>query len=428
MDKYVNRLKTLLQKGLFHIMGTNILNYLISFVTNILIVRFLSKTNYGIFSYAYNQYSLFLLFSGMGLISGVLQFGSEKRPDEEKESYFRFGLTAGLIFNLLISTFIFLYGRFVNISIPESAPYICELMLLPLFDYVFNYIAILLRIRKKNKEYARLMNINTILYFLFACSGAYFYGITGTILGRYFAFSLSIIIGIRFCKYDFQKMRGVQKLYSSQKRGILKYSIIACLSNSISSLLYLIDIALIGLYIKDSVTVAVYKVATTIPNAMVFIPSSIMVFIYPYFAEQNQNFDWIKQKYYSMLKALLLVNAFISLLLVIFAPYIISILWGQEYLDAVIPFRILSFSYFISASFRIPCGNILAMLRKVKVNLVVSIISGICNILLDMVLIPYMGSNGAAVATLSVVAISSVIAFPYLLYYINSNISDSRKV
>lgn len=409
-------------------MGTNIINYLISFVTNILIVRFLNKSNYGVFSYAYNQYSLFLLFSGMGLVSGILQFGSEKRPEEEKESYFRFGLTAGLIFDLLISASIFLYGRFINISISESAPYICELMLLPLFDYLFNYIAILLRIHRKNKEYARLMNINTILYFLFACSGARFYGITGTILGRYFAFFLSILIGIRFCKCDFQKMRSAEKLHSAQKKEIVKYSVTACLSNSISSLLYLIDIALIGLYIKDAMTVAVYKVATTIPNAMIFIPSSIMVFIYPYFAEQNQNFAWVKKKFASMLKILLIVNALISLFLIIFAPYIITLLWGQEYLDAVVPFRILSFSYFVSASFRIPCGNILAMLRKVKVNLVVSIVSGISNIVLDMVLIQYMGSNGAAIATLSVVVISSGIAFPYLLHFINSNIIRSKNI
>lgn len=419
MNKYINQLKGLLQKGLFHIMGTNILNYFILFFTNILIVRILDKNNYGVFSYAYNQYSLFLLFSGMGLISGILQFGSEQRPEEEKASYYRFGLAVGLIFDLLISGLLFAYGKFMRISIPESAPYIRELMMLPLFDYLFNFIAILLRIYKRNQAYARLMNINTVLYFLFACFGAYFHGISGTILGRYFAFFLSIIAGVYFCRFDFHNMKLADRLHAKQKKAIIKYSIICCLSNSISSMLYLIDIALIGVYIKSASVVAVYKVATIIPNAMLFIPTSVMIFIYPYFAEQNQNFMWIRQKLSMLMRILLIVNALISLFLIAFAPLIIKILWGHEYLDAVVPFRILSFSYFVSASFRIPCGNILAMLRKVKVNLVVSVISGATNIFLDTFLIQRIGLNGATLATLSVVIISSGISYPYLTRYID---------
>lgn len=427
MNKSFNRLKILFQRGLFHIVGTNLINYFILFITNILIVRFLNKNSYGIFSYAYNQYSLFLLFSGMGLISGILQFGSEQRPEEEKASIYRFGLTAGLIFDVMISVFIFLYGKFMHISISASAPYICELMLLPLFDYLFNFIAILLRIHKRNKEYAQLMNINTVLYFFFACSGAYFYGIAGTILGRYFAFFISIIVGIGMCKSEFQNMKTAAQLKPKQKKKITKYSITCCLSNSISSLLYLIDIALIGVYIKSATVVATYKVATTIPNALLFIPSSIIIFIYPYFAEQNQNFPWVRQKFHSLTKILLILNAVISFFLIVFAPFIIKLFWGRGYLDAVVPFRILSFSYFISASFRIPCGNVLAMLRKVKVNLIVSIISGTADILLDVSLIQLMGASGAALATLSVVIISSAIAFPYLTHYISMQTQKNTK-
>ena len=83
----------------------------------------------------------------------------------------------------------------------------------------------------------------------------------------------------------------------------------------------------------------------------------------------------------------------------------------------------------ISATLRIPAGNILSMIRKVKVNLYISIISGIANIILDIVLIKLWGSVGAAIATILVVIISSVIAVNYLIIYLykeDNRIKDDR--
>ena len=82
------------------------------------------------------------------------------------------------------------------------------------------------------------------------------------------------------------------------------------------------------------------------------------------------------------------------------------------------PFRSLSLSYIISATLRIPAGNILSMIRMVKVNLWISIISGISNIILNIVLIKLWGSVGAAIATVLVVIISSVIEVTYLSIYL----------
>ena len=105
------KLMNLVHMGLFHIMGSNVINYFILFLTNIFIVRLLNKTNYGIYSYAYNLYSIVLLFSGLGLLNGLLQYGSEARPEPEKLAYQRFGLLFGLLFDFFLSAFIFLYGN-----------------------------------------------------------------------------------------------------------------------------------------------------------------------------------------------------------------------------------------------------------------------------------------------------------------------------
>lgn len=137
--------------------------------------------------------------------------------------------------------------------------------------------------------------------------------------------------------------------------------------------------------------------------------------------------EWIKKNYRRVIGVLAVVNGVISLVGIILAPFIVKLLWGDTYSDAILPFRILMFNYFVSGTLRIPCGNILAMLRKVNVNLIVSIVSGICNIIFDIILIKLWGSVGAAIATLLVVFVSSFISLPYLIFYVNKAIKKEKK-
>jgi len=417
----ISKAKFLIQKGFFHIFGVNVINSLISFATNIVIVRFLFKGDYGIFSNSYNAYSIFMLFSGIGMISGLLQYCSEKRPEEERQSYYKFSLLVGLIFNALLCVGMILYALLGKFNISETPQYIIELAFLPFFEYTFQFFGTVFRIRRENKRYSLLMNINTICYFIFACGGARLGGIRGTILGRYIAFAISIVLGLYMCREMLPNVFHAAKLQKLQIKGFLKYSSTCCASTSISQLLYLLDVFMIGTFFVAA-TVASYKTATLIPNALSLIPASIMVFIYPYFAAHNTDFNWIKNNSMKLFKGLACVNALISIILYFGAPLIIRILWGENYMDSVRPFQILSISYFFLATFRVPAGNILAMLRKVKINLIVSIISGIANVVFCIVFIRAWGSNGAALATLFVVILSSLIAFPYLIHYIKKNI------
>lgn len=426
MEKYKQKLKALIRLGLFHILGANVINYFILFITNIIIIRLLNKTNYGIYSYAYNLYSIVLLFSGLGLLNGLLQYGSEARPEPEKVAYNRFGLVFGMLFNLLLSAFIFLYGHYAIVSISQSSSYITQFAFLPLFDYLYNFCLIVLRTNKKNKEYARLLNTNTIYNFLGTCVGAYFWGISGLILGKYFSFILSILTGFYLCNKPVRKISTEgEGLRPTQKWQIVHYSVICCLSACVISLLYYIDILVVGHFIPNASIVASYKTATLIPTALTFIPNSIMVLMYPYFAEQNQNYPWIKRHLHELTRWLFCFNAIIAILLIVGAPFIIEILWGKEYLDIIATFRILMISYFVTATFRIPYINILAALRKVKLNLIVGIISAVFNFVLDIWFVQIWGINGVSAATVLVFIIASGICCPYLEYYLHKKMQTA---
>lgn len=79
-----NKIDFLVKKGFFYIFSSNVVNKIIQFASGIFLVRLLSKEEFGIYSYAQNILSFFLLFSGLGVTSGMLQYISETSEDKKK--------------------------------------------------------------------------------------------------------------------------------------------------------------------------------------------------------------------------------------------------------------------------------------------------------------------------------------------------------
>jgi O-antigen/teichoic acid export membrane protein len=147
-------------------------------------------------------------------------------------------------------------------------------------------------------------------------------------------------------------------------------------NNGVSFLVYIIDVFLIGVITEDMNVLASYKTATLIPFALTFIPSTIMTFVYPYFANHQNDKNWVRNHYMKLLKYCLGLNLCISLFLIFFSKLIVQICFGKEYLDCVSIFIVLAIGYFFTASLRIPGGNVLASLGKIKVNFYITVAFG----------------------------------------------------
>ena len=274
-----------------------------------------------------------------------------------------------------------------------------------------------LRCDDRIKEYATATNINTVLLAVGTCIGAMF-GVGGVVVGRYVAFILSAIALLTYTRNSIEPIRKALALLSAEKKALWKYSVALQVSGGLNTLVYFLDITMISYLIANAEELALYKVATLIPTALVFIPNSVVVVILPNIAFNKDNKIWLKEytrKYYIILG---FANLVLCSILFACAPIIISILSGKAYINAVPYFRVLILSYLISGSIRILSINVLAAMRKVRFNLFISVISGVCNILLDYFLIKMFGTIGAAYATLLTMLISGLIAFGYFIYQI----------
>lgn len=424
MKIFENEIKKLVQTGFFHIMGSNVINKIIAFFSSIILVRILNKSDYGMFSYVQNIITMFLLFNGIGTVAGVLQFGSEYKNNENiKIGILSYSIKLGMGFNFIIVILILIYCLNFELKIEKANEYLMIMAFMPLIIYAFDFIKGCFRIELKNKEFSFVNTLNTFLVLIFSILGAYFYEINGIIWGRYISYLITIIISFILLKksIDNKLISNKHKLGENLKKQFFKFSVVSAFNDAISQILYTIDVFLIGYIIVDLNIVASYKIATTIPFALNFIPISIMIYVYPYFAQNNSNLKWIKSNYIILVKVLGVINLLIAIILFVFAPLIIKIMFGEQYLDSVASFRILAFGYFIAATFRIPSGNILVMMRKVKFNLCLSIITGMLNIILDIILIKMYGSIGAAIATVLVFIFTAIASNTYLYHIFVKN-------
>ena len=113
ITKAKDDLRRLTRKGFFHIFGASTINKIIGFASAWIIIRIVTKAEYGVYSYANNIYSFFLLASGLGIASAILQICSEAETEEDKKRFYSYGLRFGIFINILLGILILIAGIFI---------------------------------------------------------------------------------------------------------------------------------------------------------------------------------------------------------------------------------------------------------------------------------------------------------------------------
>lgn len=404
----------LFNTGFFHIFGGGAVSKIIQFLSSVILVRILTRAEYGVFTYAWNIYNIIILASGLGMEAAVLQLCSERYKDKTyTDTVFSYGLTVGTMFNLCIAILMVLLGIFAPLKIWKSRSLLCMLSLLPAFQYIYGMISVNLRYERRNQEYAKLLLINTSIVCVASSIASLMFRERGLVAGYYLAYIISLVIG---CLLFHVHLSWKAKIDKDEKRTLYSIALVSMCNNALSQLLYLLDVFVIGILIPNEEILAGYKNATLIPTALTFIPLSFITYIYPYFAEHIRDGKWCIRMYKKILLGLGGMNLVISTILFLGAPMLIRVVFGETYMDIVPIFRVLSLNYFISGTFRIISGNLLVSQRKLKMNLIVSLTSSVINILADYFFIQWKGAIGAAYATVLVVIVSSILSTLYLIH------------
>ena len=388
----------LLKTGFFHIVGSGVLNKVIVFFSGIIVVRLLSKAEYGVYSYAYNILNIALLFNGIGAASAVLQLCSEQISNQKKAEVERIGLFIGPLFDVMLSVVILLYAVFSPEKLPGSSHLLAMASLFPIPQLIFDLQTVLMRARLQNREYSIANIINTAFVVAGTIFGAWCFRSEGLL-----AFRLVGTIASTFVVQALYHPLSLPKsLHLGFERNIVKsyigIAIISTVSSGLASFTYLIGTLMVGQVLGDAEAIASYQAASSIPVALNFLPSALITYIYPYFAYHKDDAAWLKRYYGRLMLVSACVFSLLSLFCCVFAEPIICLAYGEGYISSVGAFRLLMMGFAISTPLRTISGNLLATQRMLKTTLISNLMTVLTIYFGCVYLLPPFGIGGAAVA------------------------------
>ena len=422
LDSLRQDIVKLFRTGLFSILSSNILAKVCATLGSILVVRMLSKADYGFYTRVINDYLMIFMLNDFGCSVAMVQFRGEHFEDRKlRDAYFVEPFKMAVLFSLLVGLLILLSPLYFPYSDALEAGTTRLLFLLPLVTVVNSFILNNLLSLSENGKYAGLYFAQTFLQYLFLVIGSYCYGRTGAVLSGY-AFNLALlVVGIILSGNRLRFDWKAKVLSGDLKLSFLKFALSAQFNNTINELLNIFDIFMLGQIIADDTVVAGYKVAATIPRSLRYVSTSITSYALPYFARNIGNTDWVRKNAAKMIAGCTAFCGAITAGAIVLARPVVVLVFGEAYSSSVPCFIILMISFFFTGSFHMPAANVIFSQHKVKVNIVITVIANIANCLLDYVMIKRSGAIGAAIATCLVSVIASVLAVAFMIVVLRSD-------
>ena len=380
------------------------------------------KILYGFYVDAHNLYSYLTVFIGLGLAGAIIQFCSENISTEKKNCIYKYSFVVGLLFNILLFGIILLLA-FLKLysNDKEVAKFLFMMSLYPFSSYIMSFFQSILRVEYKNIAFSVVNTVHAVTIFTGNLLFTYLWNIEGLIFSTYFSQCISIFVALVYLKK--YKLFGIdifksKKLQLNAKKEINRYGIVTSITNFSSNILVLIDVTCLGFILSNPVILADYHVATVLPNACLFIPSSLILYYYPNMVKAYAK-GWKDFKVYiiRLAKVFFVLAFLVAVTIFIFSPLIVRIIYGEKYLTCVPVIRVLAINFFVCAFLRKLLGNIIAVLKRYEINLVHTIVAGILNIVLNIVFIRFLGSIGAAIATLCITTFVVVMEIIYIIQF-----------
>jgi O-antigen/teichoic acid export membrane protein len=412
-DSELNKSLNLLAKTSVVVFIGVILSKLFTYIYKIIIARYFDPEVYGLFNLAIMIIGILAALATLGLPDGLIRFISYDRKNRYlSKSKYLFNLSSKIIFTIsIVLTIIFyLLAEFISVSVfkkPELTIYL-EIFSLSLpFLSVTSIMLSLIRAFEKIGIYSLIQNILQNLIRLIIIIILLLLGWSvGSILGSYIISVILItIISYLFSRKYILALEKNKDIKEKDKKSLRKdffdYSWPIVFLGIIGSLLYWTDSFVIGYFMKAS-DVGFYNVAFTLIGLLGIAPELFMQLFLPLVVKEysKNRLELIQEISKQIAKWILIINVPIFVIMIIYPGVIINVLFGADYLSAETPLRILAIGGFFVAIFMSLSSNLLSMKGKSKLLLINTLFIAFFNFILNVLLVPKYGLNGAAFATM----------------------------
>jgi len=397
-------------KGASILFVGTILGIFFNFLTRVVITRFYTPSDYGMFNLYWTILSIFAAIGSIGLRNGIqrnISYYLGKDDKEKVPAIIGWGLAIGLAGGIIFAIGLFFFSDFIASFFSDD----------PILGYYFKIAALAVPSWVITTAMVSVFRgfERTKERILFQTFGRYTlmlaFAIVVSLLSLPFQnvilsvsigiISLSIIFFIYYLKNK-KDVLGIKKAFKwdiSLGKKLLIFSLPLLLVDIMYRVMGWADTMMIGYFLTED-SVGFYNVAKPL-SKFISTGLSISLFIYSPIAASLYAKEKIQENkiiYTVITKWICFSTLPIALVFVFYPRWVISFLFGQDYMAAVIPLQILAVTFFIN-NFMGPNGATLTAYGKTKFLMYATSSAGILNIVLNGLLIPFYGIIGAAVAT-----------------------------
>ncbi|AEH07269.1 flippase [Methanothermococcus okinawensis] len=386
---------------------SNIISKLFGFVYTIYMARYLGAQGFGILSFALAFTGMFGVLADMGL--QPLTVREVARNTELSGKYL--GNIAAIKSILGIITFVLIVLTINLMNYPAETVYVVYLIAFSVLINSFNGMFYSIYQGHEKMEYVGIGNIiNSSLMFV------------GVFIAIYLGFNVEgfayiyLISGIGVLLYNliistWKFVKPKIEIDLKFWKELLKEAWPFALIGFFVIIYFRIDSIMLS-YMKGNEVVGYYSASYRLIDALSsLVPSIIYSVMFPVMSKYLNSINDLKKVWIKAFNLSFIVGITTSIFVVVFAKYIILIVYGYGYLPSVMVLQILIWAFFIICVSSITSGLLNATNKQRLVTFGAGA-GAIINVILNIILIPKYSMEGAAIATV----ITEILMFVLYIY------------
>lgn len=396
------------------IVGGRLVNKGLAFLVGILTARYLGPGNFGLINYASAYITFFASVCTLGINSVIIK----EFMDHPEEAGQAIGTTLVLraVSSLLSAVMVVGLAAVVDRDEPTTV-FVVALSSLGLVFQIFDTLNYWFQSRLQSKYCV----IATVISYIVVSGYKIILLVTGKDV-TWFAVSTSIAYAVEgvFLLLVYRKEGGPGFSFSVRKAGQLLSASGSFIVSGLMVSIYASTDKLMLKQMLDQASVGHYALAVSLSTTWGFVLQAVIDSVCPSVIQAcGQGSEAFNRKNRQLYAIVFYFAMFMSLLITVLAKPIVGILYGEVYLPAVQPLRIVvwytAFSYLgVARNPWIVCENRQRYLKYLYIG------SALINVLLNWLWIPVWGASGAALASL-VTQMSTTVFLPALIRPLRPN-------
>lgn len=382
----------------------------------IVLGREFGPSGLGIYTLVFTIYIFGMQFAAFGISAALTKHVAEFSDELAKTRiYIRSGLITSIFTGTLMGAVLYLCSGFIAsdiFDIPEMGALLRITALC--FPFIAMHKATIGAINgfRKMKTYALLdIALNASVMVMSVFLAMYMdMGVKGAVLGFVIPTMFCGLVSLLLIRPYITHI-GTSIIHMDIMKNVLHFGFYVVLGNSIGYIYTHIDSVMIGYYLNEA-DVGIYAISAILIQGVTLIPSAIQRVTGPMITRSyaKNDIDAIKTLLKSILSKVFLLALACSIFLYFFGKVLIIAIFGEAFLPAYTPLLILLIGYTVYSMF-MSIGTFYASIGQVQLSYKVALFSAVLNVIMNALLIPPYGINGAAMATSFSLVVLTVINF-----------------